>query len=476
MTNRPITFLGPITFLFDFLRLTATLSQKVAHLEQDTITQSLEIIKLKKRVKKLEKQRRSKSSGLKRSRKEDDNAAIKEVNAAEPTFFDDEEVTMTIAQTLIKMKDEKARLLDEKMAKRLHDEKVEQAATREKHEKDDLEKAKVLQKHYVDKQENIDWNVVVEQMQEKHLDNIKKYQSLKRKPISIAQARKNMIVYLKNTARYKMEHFKGMTYDKVRPIFEREYNKVQTLFKPDKDEKPTKKRVAEETLPQESFKKLKAVEVSSYHSTQDTPTDDPKEMSEEDAKNMLEIVLVSEFKVETLQVKYPLIDWEIHSKGSRSCWKVIRVGEITQAYQSFVDMLKDFDKEDPDALWRLVKEKFNTIMPTVDKEKALWVELTRLYEPNSDDVFWKLQRYMYYPLLWKLHSNCGVHQVSSTTRRHDMFMLTEKDYPLSNGVMTLMMSTKFQVKEDSEMARDLVMKIFIKANQPKSRCLDTSSK
>nr|GFD18944.1 hypothetical protein [Tanacetum cinerariifolium] len=71
--------------------------------------------------------------------------------------------------------------------------------------------------------------------------------------------------------------------------------KVQTFFKPDKDvdEEPTKKRVAEETLLWESFKKLKAVEVLCSHSTQDTPTDDPKEMSEEDVKNMLEIVPVS---------------------------------------------------------------------------------------------------------------------------------------------------------------------------------------
>nr|GEU82108.1 copia protein [Tanacetum cinerariifolium] len=188
-------------------------------------------------------------------RKDDDNAAIKEASAAEPTMFDDEEVTMTMAQTLIKIKAKKARLLDEQMAKRLHDEEVEQATARAKQEKDDLKKAK---------------------MQEKHLDNIRKYQSLKRQPISIAQARKNMIVYLKNMAGYKMEHFK---------------------------EEPQKKRVAKETLLQESFKKLKAVEVLGSHSTQDTPIDDPKEISEKDVKNILEIVPVSEFKVEALQVK-----------------------------------------------------------------------------------------------------------------------------------------------------------------------------
>nr|GEU65543.1 hypothetical protein [Tanacetum cinerariifolium] len=415
-----------ILLLNTLLETCATLFLKVTELEQDKHTQALEILKLKKRVKKLEKKKRSNSLAFKRLRKVGTSQRVKSsantivgaqedaskqggkieaidadeditlnVNAVEPTVFDDEEVTMTMAQTLIKLKAEKAKLLDEQMAQRLHDEEVQQAIAREKQEKDDLERAKVLQQ-YDDKEENIDWNAVVEQVQERHLDNIRK----------------------------------GMTYDKVRPIFEREYKNVQTLFKPDKDvEEPKKKRVAEETLLQESFKKLKAVEVSGFESTQETPSNDLKEMSEEDVQNMLEIISVSEYKVEALHVKYPIIDWEIHTE-----------------------------------------------VPNVDKEKALWVELKILFEPDANDVLWKLQRYMHYPITWKLHTNCGVHQVSSITRRHDMFLLTEKDYPLSNGVTTLMLSAKLQVEEDSEMARDLVMKIFMKANKPKRRSLDTSSK
>nr|GEU67358.1 hypothetical protein [Tanacetum cinerariifolium] len=283
---------------------------------------------------------------------------------------------------------------------------------------------------------NIDWNVVTEQMQEKHLDNIKKCQSLKRKPISVAQARKNIIVYLNNMVGYKMQHFKGMTYDQVRPIFKREYNNVQTFLKSDRDEEPTKKRVAKETLLQESFKKLRAeVEVLGSHSTQEeTPTVEPKEMSKEDVKNMLEIVPLAEFKMEALQVK-----------------------------------------EDLDALWRLVKKKLCTTIPIVNREKALWVELKRLYEPNATDVFWKLQRYMHDPLSWKLYTNYGVHQVTST-RRHHIFMLTENDYLLTDVVMLFMLSAKLQVDEDCEMDKDLVMKIFMEANKPKGRrSLDTSS-
>nr|GFB16170.1 hypothetical protein [Tanacetum cinerariifolium] len=116
-------------------------------------------------------------------------------------------------------------------------------------------------------------------------------------------------------------------------------------------------------------------------------------------------------------------------------------------------MLKDFDIYDLDALWRITKEKFSTSMPTHVKEKALCAELTRLYEPNADDVFWKLQRYMHYPIMWKFHLNCRVHQVSSTTGRYDIYMLAEKDYPLSSQVMTLMSSSRLQVEEDSEATR-----------------------
>nr|GFB95294.1 hypothetical protein [Tanacetum cinerariifolium] len=138
-----------------------------------------------------------------------------------------------------------------------------------------------LQRQFDDKEENIDWSVVAKQAQERHLDSIKKYQNLKKKPVSIAQARKNMIIYLKNMAGYKMKFFRGMTYDKVRPIFERVYKKIQTLFKPDKDIQETKKkRVADETLLQESFKKLRAAKVLRFESTQEIPSNDPKEMTE----------------------------------------------------------------------------------------------------------------------------------------------------------------------------------------------------
>ncbi|GJV86768.1 hypothetical protein Tco_1530706, partial [Tanacetum coccineum] len=65
----------------------------------------------------------------------------------------------------------------------------------------------------------------------------------------------------------------------------------------------------------------------------------------------------------------------------------------------------------------------------------------RLFEPVDDDELWKSQRYMHDLLTWRLYDTCGVHNVS-TERGHDIFMLVEKDYPLTRGLMTLMLCNK----------------------------------
>ncbi|GKA88897.1 hypothetical protein Tco_0810709 [Tanacetum coccineum] len=143
---------------------------------------------------------------------------------------------------------------------------------------------------------------------------------------------------------------------------------------------------------------------------------------------MIMVVPVEEVYVEALQVKYPIIDWEVYFKATRKYWKIISVGNHTEAYQTFDDMLKKFDRDDLDKLWSL--------------------------------------RYMHDPFTWRLYDTCGVHHVS-TDRGHDIFMLVEKDYPLTSGLLTLMLCNKLQVDQYSEMADELLRKIVILANRPR---------
>nr|GEW00835.1 putative ribonuclease H-like domain-containing protein [Tanacetum cinerariifolium] len=65
---------------------------------------------------------------------------------------------------------------------------------------------------------------------------------------------------------------------------------------------------------------------------------------------------------------------------------------------------------------------------------------------------------------WKLYDLCGVHQVTSKDK--EIFMLVEKDYPLRKGLEIVMICYKLQVKNYSQMANDLILKIYKIANYP----------
>ncbi|GJZ78822.1 hypothetical protein Tco_0643659 [Tanacetum coccineum] len=195
------------------------------------------------------------------------------------------------------------------------------------------------------------------------------------------------------------------------------------------------KRAGQEVL-EEPVKRQKIGEASG--SGEEQSAEKEKELSKEELQKLLVVVPVGKVYVEALQVKYLIIDWEVYSE--------------------------DIRRDDLVKLWDLVKERFSTTEPTDDKEKELWVELNRLFKLDNDDILWKLQRYMHDPLVWRLYDTCGVHHVSSV-RGHNIFMLVEKDYPLSKGVLMLMLVNKLLVEADSEMSRELLRKIFIQANR-----------
>nr|GFD15018.1 hypothetical protein [Tanacetum cinerariifolium] len=58
---------------------------------------------------------------------------------------------------------------------------------------------------------NINWDEAIDHVNKKAKEDnvVKRYQAMKRKPHTEAQARKNMMVYLKNVAGFKMDYFKG---------------------------------------------------------------------------------------------------------------------------------------------------------------------------------------------------------------------------------------------------------------------------
>nr|GFC05022.1 hypothetical protein [Tanacetum cinerariifolium] len=65
--------------------------------------------------------------------------------------------------------------------------------------------------------EDIDWDVVIDHVKliAKEKPAVQRYQVMKRKPQIEAQPRKNMMMYLKNVAGFKLDYFKGISYDDI---------------------------------------------------------------------------------------------------------------------------------------------------------------------------------------------------------------------------------------------------------------------
>ncbi|GJY93793.1 hypothetical protein Tco_0509575 [Tanacetum coccineum] len=122
-------------------------------------------------------------------------------------------------------------------------------------------------------------------------------------------------------------------------------------------------------------------------------------------------------------------------------------------YKILSEMLEDFDRQDVEELYRLVKERYSTSRPE-GFDLMLWGDLHTLFEPDEDDEIWKDQ-HEYNLLSWRLCDFCGIH-ILLMENRLAIHMLTEKKYPLSQEMLTKMLSRKLEVDHESSQAFELL--------------------
>ncbi|GKA14793.1 hypothetical protein Tco_0694439 [Tanacetum coccineum] len=63
-----------------------------------------------------------------------------------------------------------------------------------------------------------------------------------------------------------------------------------------------------------------------------------------------------------LAVKSPrIVDWKIHKEGKKSYYQIVRGDGKSQMYRIFSQMIKSFDREDLEDLYKLVKARYGSI-------------------------------------------------------------------------------------------------------------------
>ncbi|GJX69675.1 hypothetical protein Tco_0305402 [Tanacetum coccineum] len=160
-----------------------------------------------------------------------------------------------------------------------------------------------------------------------------------------------------------------------------------------------------------------------------------------------------------LAVKSPsIVDWKIHKEGRKNYYQIIRADGKYQIYMIFSHMLKSFDSEDLETLYKLVKAKYESTRPMEDLDLVLWNDLKTMLKPHVEDNVWRNQQ-DYKVLSWKLYDSCRVHFLRM--QHMQIYMLVEKKYPLTPSTLTMMLEKKLMIDYESEMAYQL-FKFIIK--------------
>ncbi|GKD35465.1 hypothetical protein Tco_1250974 [Tanacetum coccineum] len=84
-----------------------------------------------------------------------------------------------------------------------------------------------------------------------------------------------------------------------------------------------------------------------------------------------------------------IVDWKIVKEGKISIFQIIRANGSSKRYSSMIQMLRDFDREDLETLWKLVKATHGSTRPEEGYQRVLWGDLRTIFEHNIEDTVWR---------------------------------------------------------------------------------------
>nr|GEU42690.1 hypothetical protein [Tanacetum cinerariifolium] len=182
-----------------------------------------------------------------------------------------------------------------------------------------------------------------------------------------AQIEQDKAYARKNMAGFKMDYFKGISYDDIRPIFKKKFNSNVAFLEKTREQ-----------------------------------------MEEKDNKALKR---ASKSQAEKATKKVPVVDSEIYTENNKPYYKIIRADGSPQLFLSFLILLRNFDIEDLEVLWQLVKERFESSKPKNFSDDFLLTTLTYMFEkPNVQAQEWKNQRTVHGLVKvksWRLLESCG---------------------------------------------------------------------
>nr|GEY67413.1 hypothetical protein [Tanacetum cinerariifolium] len=198
----------------------------------------------------------------------------------------------------------------------------------------------------------------------------------------------------------------------------------------------------------------------------DDAKDEPAELQEvvdivTTAKIITEVVTAASAPITAADVPIPAATTAavLTLTNNKPYYKIKRADDSHQLYLSILSLLRNFNREDLEALWSLVKKRFATTKPKNFSDNFLLIILGVMFEkPDIHAQIWKNQRSVHGPAKvksWKLLESCGVQIITFITTQ--LILLVERKYPLTKFTLDQMLNdVRLEVKEESEVSLKLL--------------------
>ncbi|GKD68197.1 hypothetical protein Tco_1322287, partial [Tanacetum coccineum] len=210
-------------------------------------------------------------------------------------------------------------------------------------------------------------------------------EAIRNRPPTKNQLRNQMMTFLKHVGNFKHSELKKKMIKRMN---------IENI--------PPKEKRSSRNLKKKSRKKIKMKRVPEKK----TAPDEDKEVD-----------------YEILDRKYPIIDWKTECLGTKpqpyqnEPLEEINLNVVTRSngqkryFSTLMTVLSIFDREDLNAMYQLVIDKYQDEMPE-GFERVLWGDLMVLFKPNEQDEFWNSQ-HEWKVVSWKLHTSSGAKELAS---------------------------------------------------------------
>ncbi|GJV80939.1 hypothetical protein Tco_1516809 [Tanacetum coccineum] len=197
-------------------------------------------------------------------------------------------------------------------------------------------------------------------------------EQIRNKPPTRAQLRNKMVTYLKHMGKYTHNQMKSKSFEEIQKLYEREQKWINDFVPIDSEVvKDSRKGKAEGSRKKTVARKRTGEKLDDESVKRQKIEDDAEK---EALRAYLDIISGDDeaVNVESLAIKYPIVDWKTHALSEdKMYYEIINGDGSTKSYKIFTKMLDDFDRQDVLDLYRLVKERFETASPKYN-ERILW--------------------------------------------------------------------------------------------------------